>query len=86
MSNKDNWRQIITKAWADKAFHDRLLAKPNEVLAEYHITIPDGVTFVVVEDELKGKRYLVLPPEPSPAGDLHVDDFGRNSGSGDPGF
>ena len=86
MSNKDNWRQIITKAWADSAFKARLLANPNEVLAEYHITIPDGVTFVVVEDELKGKRYLVLPPPPTDAGDLHVDDFGRNSGSGDPGF
>ncbi len=86
MSTNDNWRQIVTKAWSDPIFKARLIKDPNAVLAEYHITVPPGVTFEVVEDTLDKKRYLVLPPPPPEGGDLHVDDFGRNSGGGDPGF
>lgn len=85
---KETWLKIITRAWNEPAFKARLLANPNEVLKEYHVDIPEGVTYVVKEDELKGTRYLILPPAP-PDGDddsLTIDNFGRKSQSGDPGF
>ena len=83
---QETWLKIITRAWNEPAFKTRLLNETDEVLKEYHIDIPDGVTYEVKEDELKGKRYLVLPPAPSDDGSLTIDNFGRNSQSGDPGF
>ena len=81
------WLKIITRAWNEPAFKARLLTDTDAVLKEYHIDIPDGVTYQVVEDELEGKRYLVLPPAPSADGSLTIDDsFKRNPQSGDPGF
>lgn len=86
----DTWLKIVTRAWSEPAFKARLLdpKQTTDILRdEYHMTIPDGVTFVVLEDQLKGTRYLVLPPAPDP-GDpsLTIDDFGRDAQSGDPGF
>jgi hypothetical protein len=83
---KDIWLKIITRAWNEPAFKARLLTDTDAVLKEYHIDIPDGVTYEVKEDELKGKRYLVLPPAPSDDGSKTIDNFGRDSQSGDPGF
>jgi len=85
----DVWLKIITNAWNEPAFKARLLdpAQTNDVLREYAIDIPDGVTFVVKEDEVKGTRYLVLPPAPSDDDPtLTIDNFGRDAQSGDPGF
>jgi len=80
---KETWLKIITRAWNEPAFKARLLANTDEVLKEYQLTIPPGVTYQVVEDQAAGKRYLVLPPPPSP--DL-TDISDRNAQSGDPGF
>lgn len=85
---KEIWLKIITRAWNEPDFKTRLLANPNEVLKEYHVDIPEGVTYVVKEDELKGTRYLVLPPQSGDEDDdtLKIDTFGRHAQSGDPGF
>lgn len=83
MAENDNWRQIVRRAWNEAEFKQRLLTNPREVLAEYHMPIQDGVTYVVIEDQ-PDRRHLVLPPAPS--GELRVDDFGRDVESGDPGF
>jgi hypothetical protein len=81
----ETWLKIITRAWSEPAFKARLLAETDEVLKEYHIDLPAGITYQVVEDEAVGKRYLVLPPAPSADGPL-FDISNRNSQSGDPGF
>jgi len=83
---KETWLKIITRAWNEPDFKERLLTDADGVLKEYHIDIPDGVTYVVKEDAAKGTRYLVLPPAPSDDGSLTIDNFGRDSQSGDPGF
>jgi nitrile hydratase alpha subunit len=83
---QETWLKIITRAWNEPSFKTRLLTETDKVLQEYHVDIPEGVTYQVVEDELKGKRHLVLPPAPSDDGSLTIDNFGRNSQSGDPGF
>lgn len=84
MAEMDNWRQIVQRAWAEPEFKQELLNSPNEILRDYDIRIPEGVTFKVVEDQYQGNRYLVLPPPPDSG--LKVDDFGRDAASGDPGF
>jgi hypothetical protein len=80
---KETWLKIITRAWSEPDFKARLLAETDEVLKEYHIDIQAGVSYQVVEDQVVGKRYLVLPPPP---GDNAIDDFKRDQHSGDPGF
>jgi hypothetical protein len=80
---KDTWLKIITRAWNEPAFKTRLLTDTDDVLKEYQLTIPPGVTYQVVEDEAAGKRYLVLPPAPSPG---LSDISNRDAASGDPGF
>ena len=80
---KDTWLKIITRAWSEPAFKNRLLTDTDEVLKEYQLTIPAGVTYQVVEDAAVGKRYLVLPPAPTP-GLADISD--RDATSGDPGF
>ena len=83
---KETWLRIITKAWSEPAFRAELIANPNAVLKKYDVEIPDGVIYEVKEDELKGKRYLVLPPKPDQDPSLTIDTFGRDAQSGDPGF
>jgi hypothetical protein len=85
VAENDNWRQIVRRAWTDPVFKERLFKDTENVLREYNISIPKGVTYEVVEDQLVGKRYLVLPPFTDEA-ELQVDDFGRDINSGDPGF
>lgn len=82
---KETWLKIITKAWSDAAFKDRLLNETDAVLKEYNITIPPGITYQVVEDQAVGKRYLVLPPASDPNAPV-IDTFNRSAHSGDPGF
>jgi len=84
----ETWLKIITRAWNEPAFRVRLLdpKQTNDVLKEYHIDIPDGISYEVLEDGVKGKHYLVLPPTPSDDGSLTIDNFGRTAQSGDPGF
>jgi len=86
MKEKETWLKIITKAWEEPEFKARLLKEPNEVLKEYHIDIPEGVSYEIVEDQVVGKRYLVLPPAPNEDGEAIEDAFSRNRQSGDPGF
>ncbi len=86
MNEKEAWLMIITKAWAEPKFKARLLKEPNKVLAEYKVKIPKGVTYEVLQDGVKGKHYLVLPPKPAKDGSLQIDNFGRIAQSGDPGF
>lgn len=83
----DEWRAIVKRAWDDDDFKERLKKDTAAVLREYGIKVPSGVTFEIVEDQLKGKRHLVLPPRPQ-ADDpsLSIDDFGRDAEDGDPGF
>jgi hypothetical protein len=85
VAENDNWRQIVRRAWDEPDFRIRLLEKTHEVLQEYNISVPKGVSYTVVQDQLAGVRYLVLPPKTDDA-TLQVDNFGRDINSGDPGF
>lgn len=57
------WRSVIARAWSDDTFKRRLLDNPNDVMRESGLALPDGVNFVVVEDE-PSRIHLVLPVRP----------------------
>lgn len=75
------WRGIVTKAWSDEKFKNKLMDDPNGVLRGAGIELPQGVNFVVVENEAS-RVHLVLPAKPS--GDISVSKLPESDY--DPGF
>lgn len=57
------WRSVVARAWSDDAFKQRLLDNPNDVMRESGLALPNGVSFVVVENE-PSRVHLVLPVRP----------------------
>lgn len=76
------WRDIVTQAWKDEGFKQRLVDDPKKVLAEKGLDIPEGVNIVVVENE-SDRVHLVLPARP---GNISVQGMPLTESDYDPGF
>jgi hypothetical protein len=62
------WGQVVTQAWSDEAYKQRLLADPKAVLAEAGVAIPPNLQ-VRVHAATPDEFHLVLPAPPqAPAG------------------
>lgn len=59
----DQWGQIVTKAWQDEKFKNRLLAEPAVVFKEFGIQVPAGVQLRVVENTDR-LVHLTIPAQP----------------------
>ena len=60
------WRRyehVVTQAWRDEAFKQRLMADPVTVLREQGIEVPPGLQVHVVENT-RQQAYLVVPIKP----------------------
>jgi hypothetical protein len=57
--------KIITRAWEDNAFKQRLLADATSIFAEEGIAVPGGIQVKVVENT-DTVFYFVLPQQPGP--------------------
>ncbi len=74
------WCEIVARAWTDDAFRERVKARPGEVLREYNVEDPPGVSFRVVENG-PAEMFLVLPVPPQEvdrvagAGNVTVDQY-----------
>lgn len=75
------WRGIVANAWSDDQFKNRLIDDPSSVLKSAGVAVPEGVHFVVVENE-PNRVHLVLPAKPS--GDVSVSEAPESDY--DPGF
>ena len=60
------WGRIVSKAWADEQFKQRLLADPVAVLKENGVAVPAGITVNVIENTATVYN-LTLPGKPSAA-------------------
>jgi hypothetical protein len=60
------WGRIVSKAWADEQFKQRLLADPVAVLKENGVPVPAGVTVNVIENTATVYN-LTLTVKPSAA-------------------
>ena len=79
------WGQVVTRAWSDETFKQRLLSDPGTVLAEAGLPVPPNLT-VQVHEATPTKLHLVLPPPP-PAGqrgELTDADLDLVAGGSDP--
>jgi len=55
--------QIISKAWEDEAFKQRLLDNATEVLKEEGVTVPEGMEIKAIENDEK-TYHIVIPLKP----------------------
>ncbi len=72
--------EIISKAWADEAFKQRLLADAATVLTEEGIAIPQGMTVKAVENT-DTIFHLVIPPK-MPTAQLDISKLASIAGGG----
>ncbi|WP_240647714.1 NHLP leader peptide family RiPP precursor [Paenibacillus nanensis] len=65
-NNEQELREkIITKAWSDPYFKERLIADPKGAIEEaFGVIIPNEVNIKILE-ETEDTYYLVLPQKPS---------------------
>ncbi len=62
MTNEEQGKKmglIITKAWTDEAFKQRLLTDATAVLKEEGVTVPEGVKVKVVENNEKLFHFVI---------------------------
>ena len=61
--NKEKFAQVITKAWMDPAFKERLIANPKKVLEQegVHLSSKD----IAIVENTRNKSYLVLLKGPT---------------------
>ncbi len=59
-SNLTIWKGVVTKAWKDKEFRDRLMQDTGTVLAEHGFKGQKGREYRVVADS-KTTKHLILP-------------------------
>jgi hypothetical protein len=57
----NRWDEIVTKAWREGSFKQRLLAEPRATFSEFGLDVPAGVELRVLEntDQI---LHLTLPP------------------------
>ena len=56
--------RVLTEAWSDDAFKQRLLNAPAEVLREKGLEVPQDRELCAVEDTGK-LMHLIIPPRPA---------------------
>jgi hypothetical protein len=71
--------RIISKAWADEAFKQRLLADAAAVLKAEGVAVPEGVTIKAVENT-ETTFHLIIPPKPSR--ELTEEELAVSAGTG----
>jgi hypothetical protein len=64
--------RIITKAWADDAFKNKLLSDPAATLRAEGVEVPTGLDVRVLEDTAEVVHY-VLPRRPGELSDVELD-------------
>lgn len=57
------WAEILTKAWTDEAFKQRLLADPTKVLKESGIPLTPEMKYIIHENT-EHQTHIVLPLPP----------------------
>ena len=72
--------KLVSRAWSDPSFKERLLSHPAEVIRESGIPVPDGIAIRVHEDSAS-VRNIVLPAKPDKLSD---EQLSMVVGGGDP--
>ena len=66
------WGQVVSQAWTDDSFRQRLISDPRAVLEERGLTPPPGAQITVLEDTAD-TVHVVLPSRPDELSDEDLD-------------
>ena len=76
---KNTLAQLFAACWKDEALKARFMADPKTVLAEYGMSVPEGMDIRVVENS-GDCVHITLPRKPS--GDLSDEELESAAGGG----
>ena len=76
---KNALAQLFAACWKDEALKARLMSDPKAVLAEYDMSVPDGIDVKVVENA-DDCVHITLPASPAGDGDLSDDELSNAAG------
>jgi len=57
------WGEVVSRAWSDEAYKQRLIADPKAVLAEAGVPIPANLT-LQMHESTPTQVHIVLPSPP----------------------
>lgn len=85
---KDILTKIISRAWKDPKFKEKLFANPKEALQDMHLPIPENMKINVVEEGQKYAREnksvftIIIPKQPPNAHQLSEQELASLAGAG----
>ena len=78
---KNNLAQLFAACWKDEALKARFMADPKAILAEYDMSVSEGMNVKVVENS-DSHVHLTLPAPPAGDHDLSDDELSNAAGGG----
>lgn len=82
---KNPFAQLFAACWKDEALKARFMSDPKAVLAEYGMSVPDGMDVVVMENA-DDRVHITLPAPPDGHENLSDEELNNAAGGGDPRF
>ena len=76
---KNTLAQLFAACWKDEALKARFMSDPKAVLAEYGMSVPEGMNVKVVENR-DSQVHLTLPAPPDGHMDLSDDELSNAAG------
>ncbi len=74
------WGQVVSQAWTDDSFRQRLISDPRGALEERGLTPPPGAKITVLEDTAD-TVHVVLPARPDALSDEDLDAAAGGAGA-----
>ena len=78
---KNTLAQLFAACWKDEALKARFMSDPKAVLAEYGMSVPDGMDVKVIENG-DSHVHITLPAPPEGHINLSDDELRRAAGGG----
>jgi hypothetical protein len=82
-NKKDNYKKVVTRAWKDKKFKEKLLKDPKAALKEMGVEVSGEVQ--IVEQKPRAEIF-VLPQPPAEMQELSDQDLEKIAGGGTQGL
>ena len=78
------WGQVVSQAWSDDGYRQRLIADPAAALQARGMTVPAGKQIRIVENTAD-TLHVVLPARPTELSDEELDQAAGGAGPKPPG-
>lgn len=70
--DRNIWSSVVSKAWTDENFKEKLVSDPGAALAEFGIEVPKGIELNIQENSSYAINFVL--PEPPANAKLDLSD------------